>query len=410
MLMEVGSPDKKMIKDLKAREILDSRGNPTVEVSLLTNEGRFVSSVPSGASTGSHEAKELRDNDSARFNGKGVLKAVQNINTKIKDAIVGKQADLLKIDEILLNLDNSEDKSNLGANAILPVSMAVCRAEAFKEKKEVFSYISSRFNFNRKIPVPCFNVVNGGAHSGGGVDFQEFMIVPREDSFANNLRYGVEYFFGLKKRVGDLFGKDSLNIGDEGGIVPKIKTERDVLEVLTAVDEKVNVLVDVAATEFYRNERYNFNGEEASREEMIDFYAKLADKYPILGFEDPLCEDDFEGWSNLKKKITEKLLVGDDLLVTNTKRMQKAKDSDSCNAMILKINQIGSITEAVSAAKMAQSFNWKIIVSHRSGETNDDFIADFAVGIGADYIKSGAPQRGERVAKYNRLLEIEGIS
>ncbi len=395
-----------MIKDIKAREIIDSRGNPTVEVSVFTNQGKTTSSVPSGASTGSFEAKEIRDGGE-RFNGKGVLKAVSNVNEKISPALKGEDLDPLKIDKILLDLDGTEDKSNLGANALLGVSMSVFRATAKKRNISFYNYISSDFDFKQKMPTPCFNIINGGVHSGGGVSFQEFMIVPKKQVFSENLRFAVEFYQKLKQKITLEYGIKSVNIGDEGGFVPDIKKTEDVFNLLKAVDNDISILVDVAANEFYKDGEYLLDGENKNREEMILFYKKIKDNFSVVGFEDPLEEDDFDGWGELSKEFSDIIVVGDDLLTTNTVRMKKAKENNSCNAMILKINQIGTVSEAVQAAKMAQDFQWKIIVSHRSGETNDDFIADFAVGIGADYIKSGAPARGERVVKYNRLLEIE---
>jgi enolase len=395
-----------MIKDIKAREIIDSRGNPTVEVSLFTNQGKIISSVPSGASTGSFEAKEIRDGGE-RFGGKGVLEAVSNINKKISSALKGEDLNPLKIDKILIELDGTEDKSNLGANAILGVSMSVFRAVARKRNLSFYDYISSDFDFEQKIPIPCFNIINGGVHSGGGVSFQEFMIVPEKKSFSENLRFAVEFYKKLKQKILLKYGASSVNIGDEGGFVPDIKKTEDVFNLLREVDSSISVLVDVASTEFYKEEKYLLDGDLKNREEMIAFYKNLKERFSIVGLEDPLMEGDFDGWGELRKEISDILIVGDDLLTTNIKRMQRAEENNSCNAMILKINQIGTVSEALQAAKTAQEFQWKIIVSHRSGETNDDFIADFAVGIGADYIKSGAPARGERVAKYNRLLEIE---
>ncbi|MCF7845301.1 MAG: phosphopyruvate hydratase [Candidatus Pacebacteria bacterium] len=395
-----------MIKDIKAREIIDSRGNPTVEVSLFTNQGKTTSSVPSGASTGSFEAKEIRDGGE-RFGGKGVLEAVSNVNNKISSALKGEDLDPLKIDKILIDLDGTKDKSNLGANAILGVSMSVFRATAKKNNISFYDYISANFDFEQKIPVPCFNIINGGVHSGGGVSFQEFMVVPEKDSFSENLRFAVEFYKKLKQKILLKYGANSVNIGDEGGFVPDIKKTEDVFNLLKEVDSSASLIVDVASTEFYKEEKYLLDSDLKNKEEMIVFYKDLRERFPIIGFEDPLMEDDFTGWGELKKELPDILIIGDDLLTTNTKRIQKAEESNSCNAMILKINQIGTVSEALQSAKTAQELQWKIIVSHRSGETNDDFIADFAVGIGADYIKSGAPARGERVAKYNRLLEIE---
>ncbi len=393
-----------MIKGLKAREILDSRGNPTVEVLLQTSEGTFVSSVPSGASTGSYEAKELRDNDK-RFNGKGVLQAVENVNTKIRPLLIGKEVDAEKLDNLILEADGTQDKSNLGANAILGVSMCLFRAEAKKEGVAFWNYLASKFQFVSRIPQPCFNVINGGVHSGGGVSFQEFMVVPQKASFAENLRFATETYYRLKHKLKEKYGEMAVNTGDEGGFVPPVNSSEEILEILS--EEDVPLIIDAAATEFFKKENYLLDGKSKSTKEMIELYRVLGDKYPLLGIEDPLEEEDFEGWSELTGSFDNIMIIGDDLLTTNTRRMEIAEEQKSCNAIILKINQIGSISEAIGAARKAKEYGWKIIVSHRSGETNDDFIADFSVGIGAEYIKSGAPARGERVAKYNRLLKIE---
>ncbi len=397
-----------MIKGLKAREVLDSRGNPTVEVSLLTDKGEFTASVPSGASTGKHEAKELRDG-SERYIGKGVLRAVENVNKKIAPLIVGKEVDPHEIDKIMIDADGTEDKSNLGANAILGVSMCAFRAEAIRERVPLFRYLSLQFDIKESIPIPCFNVINGGAHGRGGVSFQEFMIVPQEESFTENLRYATEFYHRLKDKILDVveYGANSVNIGDEGGFVPEAQSAEDVLSLITSVDNKCSLIIDVAASEFFQEDSYIVDRKSLNKEELIAFYKKLIKLAPIMGFEDPLEEDDFVGWSKLKSELGDLLVIGDDLLTTNVKRMEKAKENDSCSGVILKMNQIGSVSEAIRAAKKAKDFGWKIVASHRSGETNDDFLADFAVGIGADYIKSGAPARGERVAKYNRLLKIE---
>jgi enolase len=395
-----------MIRKLKAREILDSRGNPTIEVSLITEIGEFVSSVPSGASTGAHEAKELRDGGE-RYMGKGVLKAVETINHKIAPVFLNEKIDPFFFDKKMLDLDGTDDKSNFGANAILGVSMVLFKAAAASQGKTLYDYFSEEFSSDLKIPTPCFNIINGGLHGKGGASFQEFMIVPQEEKFTDNLRYAVEFTEKLKEKIEKKYGLESTNIGDEGGFVPRINSEKEVLNLLKSCVSDVPLIIDVAATEIYNNGKYHLSSEILKKEEMIDFYQNILKDFPVIGLEDPLEENDFSGWSELKKKINDVLIIGDDLLVTNVKRMGLALENDSCNAMILKINQIGSISEAINAAKKAKENNWKIIVSHRSGETNDDFIADFAVGINADYIKAGAPKRGERIAKYNRLLKIE---
>ncbi len=398
--------NKMKIKDLQAREILDSRGNPTVEVTLITDSSEIVSSVPSGASTGTYEAKEIRDGGD-RYMGKGVLEAIYNINEKIKPLILGEDVDPFKIDKILLEADGTDNKENLGSNAILGVSMCVFRAGAIKEGVPLYRYISSKFSFEEKIPYGCFNLVNGGLHSGGNLSFQEFMIVPKEDTFSENLRYAVEFSESLKEKIISRYGKGSINIGDEGGFAVQGDSSKDIFSLF---DKDVSLMIDAAASEFKSNEHYLVDGKKMSREELINFYKELVSDFKIIGIEDPLEEDDFQGWASLLESIPDIMIVGDDLTVTNTRRMKQAKEEGSCNSMIVKINQVGSITEAVSAVKKAKEYGWKTVISHRSGETNDDFIADFAVGVGADFVKFGAPKRGERVAKYNRILKIEQLS
>jgi len=405
------------IKSLKAREILDSRGNPTIEVELFTDLGSYLASVPSGASVGKYEAKELRD-AGKRYKGKGVLKAVENVNEIIGPKLKGLEINnQKKIDEILITLDGTKDKSNLGANAILPVSMAVCRAGAVITDQFLWQYISqiSEKRITANLPQPCFNIINGGAHAGNNLDFQEFMIVPQFKEFSKNLRAGSEIYQTLKEILRKDFGEQTINLGDEGGFAPNLSTAEQALDlIMKAVEaagykDEANIALDVAASEFYKNGKYG----ERSGDEMIDYYLKLIKKYPIISIEDPFDEDDFEGWqalalkSKIKNQKSKILIIGDDLLVTNPERIKTAKEKSLCNGLLLKINQIGTISEAIEAAQLAQSYGWEVMVSHRSGETNDDFIADLAVGIGADYIKSGAPARGERVAKYNRLLKIE---
>ncbi len=396
-----------MIKKVFGREIIDSRGNPTIEASVITDKGEFVSSVPSGASTGASEMVELRDGGE-RFMGKGVLSAVENVNNKIGPALINQRTDdPFFIDKKIRELDGTKDKSNLGSNAILSVSMSVFRAAAAEKNLTLYDYLSKNFSFEKRIPRPCFNIVNGGAHSGGGVSFQEFMIVPQKEKFSKNLQEGVEFYHKLKKIITEKYGKSSTNIGDEGGFVPNAKDAKEVLTLLHDINKNLPIIIDVAASEFYSGEKYTVDGVKKDRDEIILMYQEIVDSFSVIGIEDPLYEEDFEGWSELSLRLKDILIVGDDLLTTNIERMKRAKKESSCNAMILKINQIGSISEAILAAKEAKEYGWKIIVSHRSGETCDDFIADFAVGIGSEYIKSGAPVRGERIAKYNRLLKIE---
>ena len=392
------------IKNIRAREILDSRGNPTLRVYVDTENGEFVSGVPSGASTGEHEAIELRDGGE-RLMGKGVKKAIKNIEEKIAPKLKGlKVYDQKEIDEKLLELDGTDNKENLGANAMLGVSIAVCKAGAFYSGLPLYEYISELSGCEVSLPRPLFNVINGGSHTGGGVDFQEFMISPDEESFADNYFKAAEIY---NKLGSALEKKDPMwkNIGDEGGYVPELETPDEVLSMIADVAD-VDIVLDVAATEFFEEDSYNMKTGQKSTEEMIDYYKELVDKFPIIAIEDPLEENDFEGWSKINDELKQ-VIIGDDLLVTNPERIKKAINENSCDGMILKVNQIGTITESLQAAKLAKENDWKIVVSHRSGETTDSFIADFAAGIGSQFIKSGAPARGERVVKYNRLLEIE---
>ena len=403
------------IKDIKAREILDSRGNPTVEVELITENGLFLASVPSGASVGRYEAKEIRDGED-RYRGKGVLEAIRNIEKTItpnlKDIEINSQR---QVDEILISIDGTKDKSNLGANAILPISMAICRALASAKNTPLYRYIDEIYETASKgevlkLPTPCFNIINGGSHAGNNLDFQEFMIIPQLESFSLNLQAGSEIYHNLKDVLKKDFGKDAINVGDEGGFAPNLNLAEEALDLtiraigISGYRDRVNIALDVAASEFYKNGKYGMR----SRDEMIQYYLELIEKYPITSIEDPFNEDDFEGFSILTGRSGKEVdIVGDDLLVTNIERIEIAQKKEACNGLLLKVNQIGTVTEALEAAKLARLNNWKIMVSHRSGETNDDFIADLAVGISADYIKSGAPARGERVVKYNRLLKIE---
>ena len=415
------------ITKIKAREILDSRGVPTVEVELFLNDGKKVwSSVPSGASTGEFEACELRDGDQKRYFGKGVLKAVENIEKIIASALIGQDpVNQSQIDKKMIELDGSDNKKNLGANAILAVSMAVCRAGALSSGRKLFEHISFLSEQDKKIPRPFFNVINGGRHAGNKVAFQEFMISPSFESFAQNYKAAAEIYQVLKKLLKERFGGASTLLGDEGGFAPNdFSREDEVLEILkeavlkAGYEEKVDMALDVAASEFYDSESGLYNlgfktdtEDLKSKEEMIELYQALVEKHPIVSIEDPFDQSDFDAFADLKSKV-EKYnvqVVGDDLTVTNPLRIQKAIEKGSCSALLLKLNQIGTVTEAIESAKKARQAGWKIMVSHRSGETTDDFIADFAVGIGAEQIKSGATARGERVCKYNRILAIEEV-
>jgi enolase len=399
------------IKKVTAREILDSRGNPTVEVAMLTGYGLAVSAVPSGASTGAGEAVELRDGGD-RYLGKGVLNAVRNVNEIIAPKLVGMDAAKQKeIDGLMVALDGTDNLGKLGANAVCGVSLAAARAGAAAKKLPLYAHVAEMFG-SKKIAVPTagFNIINGGAHAGNDLDVQEFMLVPQGESFAENLRVASEVYHGLKKLLMEKFGKLSGNLGDEGGFAPDVKTPAEALSLiveaagLRKAADKIKVILDVAATQFFSEGMYRLKIGTFGANDLARFYGQLIAAYPIIGIEDPFAENDFEAWANFKPPIT---VIGDDLLVTNPKMIVKAKERDLCNAMILKINQIGTVSEALEAARLAKSYGWKIMVSHRSGETNDDFIADFACGINADFIKTGAPARGERLAKYNRLAAIE---
>jgi enolase len=412
-----------IIKSIEAREIIDSRGNPAVEVELWINGSSFRASVPSGASTGNFEAKELRDNDLKRYEGKGVLKAIKNIEKIISPKLKGKYVlNQKKLDSLLIDLDGTKDKSKLGANALLAVSMAICRAGADAKHIPLYHYIADIYHnktltsYNKKLflPIPCFNVINGGAHAGNNLDIQEFMLVPQAKTFSSNLRKGVEVYHSLKEILKKEFGKQAVNLGDEGGFAPPIEKAEESLElIMRAINKagysgKIKIGLDVAATELLSKNKYCLEGKEFSSGELVDFYEKLIKKFPIIFIEDPFGEKDFKGFSELNKKIGGKVIIlGDDLLTTNTERIKKAQVKKACNGTIIKPNQIGTVTEAIQAIKLAKSYNWKVLVSHRSGDTEDSFISDLAVGAGADFIKSGAPARAERTAKYNQLLRIE---
>lgn len=411
------------IMKLKARQIIDSRGNPTVEVDLYTNKGMFRASVPSGASTGVYEAVELRDGDASKYLGKGVLKAVTSINEKISPILVDmdpiKQAE---IDKAMIDLDNTENKGELGANAILAVSMAVCKAGAAAKDIPLYQHIADLSgNSNFVLPVPAFNIINGGKHAGNKLAFQEFMILPiGASSFGEAMQMGCETYHHLKAVIKEKYGIDACNVGDEGGFAPSISSSREGLDLIRDAIEragyigKIKIGMDVAASEFYKDEKYDldFKTPDSSGEgirtgeEMIVMYKELCSEYPIVSIEDPFDQDD---WENTKILTGTGIcqVVGDDLLVTNPKRVSKAIEECTCNSLLLKVNQIGTVTEAIEAVKMAKDANWGVMASHRSGETEDCFIADLAVGLATGQIKTGAPCRSERLAKYNQLLRIE---
>ena len=420
------------IKNLKAREILNSKGNWTIEAELETEQGVFKASVPSGTSKGKYEAVEVE-----------AKKAVENIEKIIKPNLKGEDpTDQKRIDTILIELDGTENKSKLGGNSLLAVSIACVRAGAAERKMSLFQYIKEIFskspaNTNRAIaqnllavPRPCFNILNGGVHAGNDLDIQEFIVVPQRESFKKNLRVGVEIYQKLKEILKKNFGNFAINLGDEGGFAPPLNKTQEALDLIMEAikkvgqEEEVKIALDCAASHFFQGGKYNFEGKEKNEEELANFYLNLVKQYPILFFEDPFNQEDWQGWikiSNLKlsgspksaeriwgrSQISNLLIVGDDLTVTNPKRIKESFKKKACNGIILKPNQVGTVTETLEAAKLAKKFGWKIIVSHRSGDTCDDFIADLAVGVGADFIKAGAPARGERTAKYNRLLKIE---
>lgn len=410
-----------LIIDVKARQILDSRGNPTVEVDVTTQNG-FVgrAAVPSGASTGAYEAVELRDGDKSRYLGKGVLKAVENVNTKIAETLVG--VDVFEqnaIDKIMLDLDGTENKGNLGANAILGVSLAVAKAAAQESRQPLYRYIGG-VNANT-LPIPMMNIINGGSHSDAPIAFQEFMIMPvGAPSFSEALRWGAEVFHTLKKILHDR--NLSTAVGDEGGFAPTFDGTEDAVEtVLKAIEQAgykpgsdICLALDCASSEFYKDGKYNYakfegdKGAVRSSEEQAAYLAELSEKYPIISIEDGMAEDDWAGWKTLTEKIGDRVqLVGDDLFVTNTVRLQQGIDSDTANSILVKVNQIGSLTETINAVTLAQNSGYTSVMSHRSGETEDATIADLAVALNCGQIKTGSASRSDRMAKYNQLLRIE---
>lgn len=409
------------ITRIVAREIIDSRSIPTIEVSVLTDSGAHgTASVPSGASTGHNEDVELRDDDPARYHGKGVLKAIHNVETLITPTILGMDiSEQEQLDDTMLRLDGTGNESKLGANAILAVSIACLKAAAMNTRLPLFAYIGRRYHpgAKLKIPGPIFNLINGGKHGAGNLDFQEFHVVPSTRmAYHDALRAGAETWINLKT---ELIHRNAIHsVGDEGGFAPNLFTNADAIELLALVikhstyrlNQDLFLALDVAADEFYQDGKYNIKDspKPMSCDEMISFYANLVKDYNLFGLEDPLAQDDLAGWAKLSTTLSSGILIiGDDLVTTNPKSLQKAIDQGSCNATIVKPNQIGTISETVDLMRLAESSHITTIVSHRSGETNDSFIADFAVGMGAQYVKFGAPDRGERVAKYNRLLEIE---
>uniref|UniRef100_A0A8C9ZJW5 phosphopyruvate hydratase n=1 Tax=Sander lucioperca TaxID=283035 RepID=A0A8C9ZJW5_SANLU len=409
------------ILKIHAREIFDSRGNPTVEVDLYTDKGLFRAAVPSGASTGIYEALELRDNDKSRYLGKGVSQAVGHINSTIAPALVGQDVSVVeqeRIDQMMIDLDGTENKSKFGANAILGVSLAVCKAGAAeKGNPEVI------------LPVPAFNVINGGSHAGNKLAMQEFMILPiGASNFKEAMRIGAEVYHNLKNVIKKKYGQDATNVGDEGGFAPNILENQEALELIkeaiakAGYTDEVVIGMDVAASEFYREGKYDLDfksPDDSSRyitpDELADLYKSFVKDYPgmsaffsltVVSIEDPFDQDDWAAWTSFTGS-TDLQVVGDDLTVTNPNRISKAVEENACNCLLLKVNQIGTVTESMQACKMAQESGWGVMVSHRSGETEDTFIADLVVGLCTGQIKTGAPCRSERLAKYNQILRIE---
>lgn len=408
------------IIDIRSREVLDSRGNPTVEVDVLTQSGIMGRAmVPSGASTGKHEAVELRDGDNSRFLGKGTLKACENVNKFLREALIGQNIfDQIRIDEMMLEIDGTENKSKLGANAILGVSLAVAKAAAKESNLPLYKYIGG-VNAHM-LPVPMMNILNGGSHADNSIDFQEFMVMPiGADYFSEALRMGVEVFHSLKKVLKDK--GYSTNVGDEGGFAPNLKSNEEAIETILYAIEKagfrpgddIMIALDPASSEYYLEDEKKYHlkkssGEKLTSEQMIAYWKNWVNKYPIISIEDALAEDDWDGWKLFTKELGDKIqIVGDDLFVTNPYRLQQGIEEQAANAILIKLNQIGSLTETLDVINMAKSHSFANVISHRSGETEDTTIADLAVGMNAGQIKTGSASRTDRIAKYNQLMRIE---
>eukprot|EP00123_Amoebidium_parasiticum_P006581 comp17496_c0_seq1/m.17007 comp17496_c0_seq1/g.17007 ORF comp17496_c0_seq1/g.17007 comp17496_c0_seq1/m.17007 type:complete len:437 (-) comp17496_c0_seq1:337-1647(-) len=413
------------ITKIHARQIFDSRGNPTVEVDLTTEHGVFRAAVPSGASTGVHEALELRDGVKTEYHGKAVHKAVKNVNEIIAPALVGKDIDVTDqaaVDKIMIELDGTDNKSKLGANAILGVSMAVCKAGAAKKGVPLYKHISDLAGGKEPLlPVPCFNIINGGSHAGNRLAMQEFMLMPTgAASFTEAMKIGSEVYHHLHKVIKEKYGQDACNVGDEGGFAPNIQSNEEGLNLVTTAIERAGytgrckIAMDVAASEFFKDNKYDLDFKNSASdpstwktgEEMAEMYTGFTKNYPVVSIEDPYDQDDWANWTKLTGSIGIQI-VGDDLTVTNPKRIATAIEKKACNCLLLKVNQIGSITESITACVNSQAAGWGVMVSHRSGETEDTFIADLVVGLRTGQIKTGAPCRSERLAKYNQLLRIE---
>jgi len=404
------------IKKIIGRQILDSRGNPTIEVDVITDNDKIGrAAVPSGASTGIHEAVELRDNDTSKYLGKGVLKAIKNVNTIINDALIGTNVEeQTKIDKQLIELDGTPNKSHLGANALLGVSLAVARAASIENKMPLYRYIGGENTF--KLPIPMMNILNGGMHADNKIDIQEFMVMPiGAPNFSEALRWGTEIFHQLKKVLKQQ--KLSTNVGDEGGFAPNLSSNEEAIEVIIeaiqqsgyTAGNQVYIALDAAASEFYKNGLYCFEstGEKRTSEELIEFWKTWTHKYPIISIEDALAQDDWTGWKKLTEQLNKVQLVGDDLFVTNTQRLQRGITENVANSILIKVNQIGTLSETIQAVELAHSKGYTAVMSHRSGETEDTTIADLAVALNCGQIKTGSASRSDRTAKYNQLLRIE---
>ncbi len=401
------------IRRIKAREILDSRGNPTVEVDAYTGDGFGRASVPSGASTGTYEAVGIRDGGD-RYGGKGVLKACQVINYTLSPTVIGMDSrDISAIDQRMIALDGSENKSRFGANAILGVSLATLKAAASTAGMPLYSHLNADA---RILPVPLMNIINGGKHAGNELAIQEFMVVPvGAVSFSEALRMGSEVYSSLRKILKEQYGPTAINIGDEGGFAPPLSKSRDALAALMKAiklagysENTVKLAVDAAASSFYSDGKYSIDGKELTPDALLGYLVEIKDEYPVISIEDPFQEDDYKSFSAITKQMGKAVqIIGDDIFVTNKKRFMKGVEMGACNSLLLKVNQIGTVSEAMDVAHLAMSKGYSVVVSHRSGETNDDYIADIAVALGCGQIKTGAPARGERVAKYNQLLRIE---
>mgnify|MGYP004552191305 FL=1 len=400
------------ITNVIGREVLDSRGNPTVEVDVILENGiKGRAIVPSGASTGVREALELRDNDNNRYNGKGVLKAVNNVNNKLKGLVVGMDVlDQKAIDYKMIEADGTENKSRFGANAILGVSMAVLKAAALSVNKPLYKYVGD----GKELPRPMMNILNGGAHADNNLDFQEFMIIPNRDTIKERVRVGAEVFHALKKVLNEK--GYFTGVGDEGGFAPNLPSNKEGFDLIIEAINKagyapgkdVSIAIDVAASEFYKDGKYHIDNKDLTTDELINFYEELINTYPIISIEDPVDENDWEGFSKITAKLGDKIqLVGDDLFVTNKKCLQMGIDKKAGNAILLKLNQIGTVTETIETINLAKENGYKTVISHRSGETEDTTIADLAVGLSLGQIKTGSMSRTDRICKYNQLMRIE---